>query len=91
MVILNSETVVIESSLPALPLTSRAWEQKEQTDIENVILGRDTTEGVEPDSRQELQTPELMLQRRCAVAGSVCEECHTPDSPGPQGEPEAAM
>lgn len=89
MVILNSEAAGIESRLSPPPLTSRAWEQKYQAEIENVILGKDTTEGLDPDSRVERQTSERMLQRRGAAAGSVSEECGPLDSPGLQGGPAA--
>ena len=69
-----TETGAIQSSCPSPLLTSRPWEQKEQAEREDMILGGDTMEGLQPDSREERQASELMSQglitQRCC--GGFC-------------------
>lgn len=58
-----------------------------------MILGRDTMEGLQPDSREERQASELMSQglisQRCCGGFCKWRECHTLNSSGPQGGPAA--
>lgn len=83
--------MAIESSCPSPLLTSRPWEQKEQAERKDMILGGDTMEGLQPDSREERQASELLsrglISQRCSSGFCNWWECHTLNSSGPQGGP----